>query len=114
MKKLRLIAATVLFLAALPFVPIRAERSPVFGTAAIEALSLEASRDITARGATADYYGGLAVSYSYTAYVYSFYGRYYAGSNTPSEKSWYETAAFYAYYAYIFSHHAAYYSGIGM
>lgn len=114
MKKFLPMAATVLSLLLPPLVPIHAERSPVFGTASIESLSSEAARDIMARGELANYYGNLAISYSYTAYIYAFYARYYAGSNTWNEKHWYEIATHFAYHAYIMSWHAAYYSSLGM
>lgn len=83
--------------------PSHAERSPIFGSATIEALSPDAARDITARGDWANYYGGLAVTYSYSAYVFAYYARHFAVSNSAQEQNWYATAASHAYYAYLFA-----------
>lgn len=82
MKHLSLVLAFCFALSLLPLGTPRAERSPVFGAAAIEAISPEAARDITARGYWADYYGGLSVTFAYTAYIYSFYARNYAVTNS--------------------------------
>lgn len=97
-----------------PVLPVHAERSPVFGHATLETLSTEASRDIMARGDWANYYGNYAVSFSYQAYIYSFYARYYAVSNSSTEQAWYAAASYYAYYAYIFASYAQSYSAAGM
>jgi hypothetical protein len=106
----RLWLAASLTLAAIFQTPAWADRSPIFGGATIEAISQEAARDITARGELANYFGGLAVSYAYTAYIFAFYARYYSVSNSVQEQSWYGAAAYYAYYAYIFSAWAQHYS----
>lgn len=94
--------------------PALAERSPIFGEAAIEVMSSADARGITARGYWADYYGSAAVNQAYSAYIYSFYGRFYAASNSTTEQSWYNTASTNAYYAYIYSYYASYYSSVGM
>lgn len=114
LKKLKLPIALVASLSLAPMAATYAERSPVFGSATVEALSIEASRDITARGAWADYFGNLAISYAYSAYIYAFYARYYGGSNTATEKAWYDTATSHAYHAYIYSWYASIYSAAGM
>lgn len=111
---LKFFVAIGLSLATLLPLVAQAERSPIFGSATVEALSPEAARDITARGAWANYYGGLAVSYSYTAYVFAYYARYFAVSNSAQEQSWYGTAAWHAYYAYIYATWAQSYSAWGM
>lgn len=110
----RLWLAVSLTLAALFQTPAWADRSPIFGGASIEAISQEAARDITARGELANYFGGLAVSFSYSAYVFAFYARYYSVSNSAQEQSWYGAAAWYAYYAHLYSAWAAAYSAAGM
>lgn len=91
-----------------------AERSPIFGQASVEALSQSAARDITARGALADYYGSAAVTHAYVAYIYAFYARNYAVSNSATEQSWYNTASQNAYYASVYAYYAATYSAAGM
>lgn len=113
-KKLILVMAFVVSFSFLPIAAIHAERSPVFGSATVQALSLDASRDITARGAWADYFGNLAISNAYSAYIYSFYARYYGGSNTATEKAWYDAASLHAYHAYIYSLYASAYSAAGI
>lgn len=110
----RLWLAASLTLAALFQTPAWADRSPIFGGATIEAISQEAARDITARGDLANYFGGLAVSFSYSAYVFAFYARYYSASGSWQEQSWYTAAAWYAYYAHLYSAWAAAYSAAGM
>jgi hypothetical protein len=102
-KLIRFYAFASLALATMLPLPTLAERSPIFGSAAIEALSQDAARDITARGDLANHFGGLAVSYAYTAYVFAFYARHYAPSNSALEQSWYGAAAYYAYWAYLYS-----------
>lgn len=114
MRFLRFVLALCLALATLPVTAPRAERSPVFGSAAIAAISQEAARDITARGIWADYYGGISATFAYTAYIYAFYARNYAVSNSATEQAWYGTAAANAYNAYIYASWAQYYSSIGM
>lgn len=110
----RLWLAASLTLAALFQTPAWADRSPIFGGATIEAISQEAARDITARGELANYFGGLAVSFSYSAYVFAFYARYYSASGSWMEQSYYTAAAWYAYYAHLYSAWAAAYSAAGM
>jgi len=97
----------VLFLSA---APLQAERSPIFGSASIQALSIEAARDITARGYWADQFGAAAVNLAYTAYVYAYYARYFAVSNSATEASWYMTASNNAYWAYVYAYWASIYS----
>lgn len=116
MMRLPLILACCL----LPLLPLllsgagrAAERSPVFGGASVETLSVAASRDITARGALANHFGSAAVSHAYTAYIYAFYARNYAVSNSATEQSWYMTASNNAYYAYIYAYNAWHYSASG-
>ena len=113
---LRLVACLGVCLAVLPLpVPAGAsDRSPIFGEAAVETISRSAARDITARGALADHYGSAAITHAYVAYIYAFYARNYAGSNSATEQSWYNTASLNAYYAYIYAHYAAIYSAAGM
>jgi len=77
-------------------------------------MSTEAAQEVTARGAYADYFGGLALDYSYTAYIYNYYARYVASANSATEQSWYLTASNYAYYAYLYSYYAYIYSAYGM
>lgn len=103
-----------LVLLVLPTDGVTAERSPVFGHAALETLSQSASRDITARGALANHYGSAAVTHAYVAYIYAFYARNYAVSNSATEQSWYSTASLNAYYAYIYAHYSSVYSAAGM
>lgn len=114
LKTLKLAVALVTSLSIAPLASTQAERSPVFGSATVEALSLEASRDIMARGFWADYHGNLAISFAYTAYIYAFYARYYAGSNTANERAWYEVAMSQAYWAYINAWYAMIYSAAGV
>ena len=114
MQRFRLVLVLCLTLSLLPMGQPRAERSPVFGAAAVEAISQDAARDITARGFWADYFGSLTVTYAYTAYIYAFYGRNYAVTNSANEQSWYGTAALNAYHAYIYAAWAQYYSSVGM
>lgn len=111
---LKFITAAGLSLMVIPTASLQAERSPVFGSATIQALSIEAARDITARGYWADYYGAAAVTLAYNAYIYSYYGRYFAVSNSANEASWYMTAANNAYYAYIYAYYASIYSSAGI
>lgn len=113
-RKLKLVLAFILSFSALPMAATQAERSPVFGQATIEALSADASRDITARGFWADYFGNLTISHAYSAYIYAFYARYYGGSNSATEKAWYDAAGQFAYAAYIYSLYASAYSAAGM
>lgn len=113
-RKLKLVLAFVVSFSFLPLTAIQAERSPVFGSATVQAMSIDASRDITARGAWADYFGNLVISFAYSAYIYAFYARYYGGSNTPTEKAWYDAAGLYAYHAYIYSLYASAYSAAGI
>lgn len=94
--------------------PAMAETSPVFGRATVDPISNMAARDIMARGYWADFYGSAAVNHSYNAYIFSFYARYYASSNSATEQSWYATASINAYYAYVYSYYAGYYSSLGM
>jgi lipocalin len=97
----------------LPVESIAAERSPIFGQASVEPMSQAASRDITARGALANHYGSAAVTHAYVAYIYAFYARNYAVSNSATEQSWYMTASNNAYYAYIYAYYASIYSASG-
>ena len=94
--------------------PATGETSPVFGPLSVTTLSLEETRNVTARGDYANYYGGLAVTNAYYSYVYSYYARYYAASNSAAEIGWYYNSMQYAYNAYIFSYYAYYYSANGM
>ncbi len=94
--------------------PASAERSPIFGGATIEAISPEAARDITARGAWADHYGGQAVSFAYQAYIFAYYARFFAGANSSNEQAWYGAAAWYSYHAFLFATWAQSYSQLGM
>lgn len=94
--------------------PAQAEQSPVFGSATVTAMSHEAAQEVTARGVYADYYGGLALDYAYTAYIYSYYARYVAAPNSATEQNWYMTAMNNAYAAYIHSYYAYLYSAWGM
>lgn len=110
---LRVFVAIGLSLATLLPLAADAERSPVFGSATIEALSPEAARDITARGFWADHYGAMAVSYAHTAYVFAYYGRHFSVSNSAQEQSWYGAAAFHAYHAWMYSIWAQSYSSWG-
>lgn len=111
---IRFFVAIGLSIAALLPMPAQAERSPIFGSAAIEAMSPEAARDITARGAWANYYGGIAVNYAYTAYVFAYYARYYSVSNSSQEQNWYASSAWYSYYAWVYATWAQSYSAAGM
>lgn len=111
---MRHLAAAALALT-LVFAPAaQAEQSPVFGSANIAAMSTEAAQGVTARGAWADYFGGLALDLSYTAYIYNYYARYVAASNSATEQNWYLVASNQAYYAYIYSYYAYLYSSWGM
>jgi len=114
MKKLKFVTAIGLGLMVLSATSLRAERSPVFGTASIQALSTEAARDITARGFWADYHGAIAVTLAYNAYIYAYYARYFAVSNSANETSWYWTASNNAYWAYVNAYYAAIYSAARM
>jgi hypothetical protein len=93
--------------------PAAAERSPVFGSAEVTVMSPEAANAVTAKGYWADYYGWYAMDAAYTAYVYAYYARYYAASNSGTEQSWYYTAMVNAYNAYIYSYYAYFYSYYG-
>lgn len=112
-KSCRFYIAIWLSLAVLLPMPTLAERSPIFGSASVEAISLEAARDITARGELADYYGGLAITFAYNAYIFSFYARYFAVSNSAQEQTWYGVAANYAYHAYLYASWAQTFSSLG-
>ncbi len=114
MKLSKLPLTLILGLALLPAGGLQAERSPIFGTATVQAISLEATRDVTARGYWADYYGGLAVTFAYNAYIYSYYARYFAVSNSTNEQSWYGTASLNAYYAYLYAAWAQNFSSLRM
>lgn len=114
MKFIASFAAIAIGLATILVAPALAERSPVFGRATIEAIPADVARDITARGDLANFYGAHAASYAYSAYVFAFYARYYAASNSWQEQNWYGAAAWYAYYAYVFSTWAQAYSQAGM
>jgi len=92
----------------------RAEQSPVFGAASIEAMSQAAARDITARGYWANYFGNLSITYAYQAYIYSFYARNYATTNSVNEQNWYGSASQNALLAYTYAAWAQYYSSVGM
>lgn len=98
----------------LPATASAAERSPIFGQASVDTLSQSVARDIMARGALADHFGSAAVTHAYVAYIYAFYARNYAVSNSATEQSWYNTASLNAYYAYIYAYYAAVYSAAGM
>ncbi len=113
-KKLKFLMAAGLILVTLTLNPLQAERSPIFGSASIQALSVEAAQDITARGFWADHFGAIAVSLSYNAYIYAYYARYFAGSNTANETNWYWAASNNAYWAYIHAYYAAVYSAAGI
>jgi hypothetical protein len=113
-KLLALCAAIAVSLATLLTAPALAERSPIFGGATIEAIPREAAREITARGELANHYGAYAASYAYHAYIFAFYARYYAPSNSWQEQNWYGASAWYAYHAYLFSSWAQAYSQAGM
>jgi len=113
MKKLKFLTAVGLGVMVLSATSLKAERSPVFGTASIQALSTEAARDITARGILADHHGALAVTLAYNAYIFAFYARYFAVSNSANEFNWYWTAMNNAYWAYIHAYYAAIYSAAG-
>ena len=91
-----------------------AERSPIFSTSSVEILTDAASSDISARGAYADYFGSAAISMGYTGYIYAFYARNYAVSNSATEQAWYSTATTHFYYAYVFFYYALVYSQAGM
>jgi len=113
-KKLKFVIAIGLSLLVLSAAPIQAERSPIFGSAAIEALSSDAARDITARGFWADHHGALAVNLAYNAYIYAYYARFFAVSNSATEASWYMSASNNAYWAYINAYWASVYSTWGI
>ena len=113
-KNLKLVIAIGLSLMVLPANPVQAERSPIFGSARIEALSIDSARDITARGILADWHGAITVNLAYTAYIYSYYARYFAVSNSVNEANWYMTAANNAYWAYVHAYWASLYSTWGM
>lgn len=89
------------------------ERSPVFGRAQVSTMSSAQTRNVTARGYYANYYGSLAVDNAYNSYIYAYYARYYAATNSSTEQSWYYTAHSYAYYAYLYSYYAYLYSYYG-
>jgi hypothetical protein len=110
----RLWLAASLMLAALLQTPAWADRSPVFGGAAIEAISQEAARDITARGFWANTNGLAAVNFAYNAYIYAYYARYFAPSGSATEQSWYAAASWYAYHAYLYASWAASNSAAGI
>jgi hypothetical protein len=114
MKFLRLYAAMALCFVALASRPALSERSPIFGTATIEAISADAARDITARGELANFYGNLAISHAYHAYIFAFYARHFAAPNSAQEQSWYATAAWYGWTTYLFASWAQGYSSAGM
>ena len=113
MKKIKFVVAIGLSLVALVATPLQAERSPIFGAASIQAMSVDAARDITARGFWADFYGGLAVTFAYNAYIYGYYARYFAVSNSANEQAWYWAATNNAYYAYLYFFYAASNSAAG-
>lgn len=113
-KKITFCLGIGLSFATLQPLPAQADRSPIFGSATIEALSHEAARDITARGDWANYYGGLAVSFAYSSYIFAYYARYFAVSNSAQEQNWYAVASNHAYYAYLFAAWAQAYSAAGM
>jgi hypothetical protein len=98
----------------LPAPVATAERSPIFGSAVVEAMSEAAARDITARGFWANTNGAVAVSFAYNAYIYAYYARYFAVSGSANEQAWYSTAAWYAYYAYVYASWAASNSASGI
>jgi len=114
MKKLKFVIIVGLSLMILPVAPLQAERSPIFGSASIQALSTEAARDITARGFWADHFGAMAVSAAYTSYIYAYYARYFAASNSATETNWYWAASNNAYWAYVYAYYAAVYSAAGL
>ena len=114
MKKFKFVIAIGLSLLVLPAATLQAERSPIFGSATIEALSIEAARDITARGFWADHFGAAAVTHAYNAYIFAYYARYFAVSNSSNETSWYLTASNNAYHAYIYAYWASIYSAAGI
>ena len=113
MRKLKLLFIIGLGAIFLSAAPLQAERSPIFGSASIQALSIEAARDITARGFWADQFGAEAVNLAYTAYIFAYYARYFAVANSATEASWYMTAASNAYSAYIYAYYASIYSSLG-
>lgn len=118
MKSLRtaLLRSVVAFAVALAVPPslATAERSPIFGSATVQAMSDAATRDITARGFWANHFGSAAVSHAYNAYVYAFYARNYAVSDSYTEQAWYSIAMNNAYYAYLYSYYAMIYSQAGI
>lgn len=91
-----------------------AERSPVFGSAVVEAMSHSAARDITARGYWANINGAAAVNFAYNAYIYAYYARHFAVSGSANEQAWYAAASWYAYYAYVYAGWAASNSAAGI
>jgi hypothetical protein len=92
---------------------VATERSPVFGGANVAAMSTDAARNVTARGALANYYGYYGNQYAYNAYYYSYYARYVNPANSSAETNNYYYAYYYAYYATQNLYNAYYYSYYG-
>ncbi len=112
-KALRCLIALGLAIA-MPAPVATADRSPIFGSAMVEAMSESAARDITARGFWADTNGIAAVNFAYNAYIYAFYARHFAVSGSANEQAWYAAAAWYAYHAYLHATWAASNSAAGI
>lgn len=112
--RLRYLAAALLAVMLFVAPAARADQSPVFGSATVSAMSNEAAQEVTAKGYYANYFGSLALDASYTAYIYNYYARYYAASNSANEQNWYLAAMNNGYNAYIYSYYAYVYSYYGM
>lgn len=96
-------ALVVLALSLFAMPPAQSERSPVFGSASVATMSTAAAQAVTAKGFWADYFGTLAVNSAYTAYIFAYYARFIAASDSPTAQNWYLSAMNNSYNAYIYS-----------
>lgn len=87
---------------------VAAAAGPVFGNAKVAMLSPEATKKVTAKGSTANYYGGVGYTYAY----YSYYYGYYASQGT-TNTYWMYLAAYYAAQASQYYSYALYASTLG-
>lgn len=78
-----------------------AASSPVFGGAKVTALSTDAAKKVTAKGAYANYYGYYAMTYLYDAYYYQYLAYYYNGAYGVYATYYANLGSNYAFAAYV-------------
>jgi hypothetical protein len=103
--KTKLLALAVSFaaLTAASGTALANSKSPVFGNANVQTLSVEENKAVKAKGYYADLYGYYGYLYSYYAYYYAYYGYAYSSASYYYYGYLYSSyATSYLYYAYVY------------